>query len=69
MVHYGPKRNAIQMRPPTCPKCGSHRTEIVGRSNDSQIIVVRCNSCGERTPVDAELVAKQSGGAKFPVAS
>lgn len=51
MVHYGPEKHAAQLPPPICPKCGSHRTQIVGRSNDVRSMVVRCNACGERSSV------------------
>lgn len=50
MVHYTTNtRHAVQTPPPTCPRCGSHRTEIVGRSDDSRTVTLRCNSCGERS--------------------
>ena len=48
---YSGTRYVAQSRPPTCPKCGSHRTEIVGSSRDTRTVVVRCNACGERSPV------------------
>ena len=53
MVHYDPDRRhaAAQTPPPTCPKCGSHRTEVVDRAEDGRTITVRCNSCGERSIV------------------
>ena len=51
MVHYDPSRYAAQIPPPICPKCGSHRTEIVGRAADGQSYTLRCNACGERTRV------------------
>jgi uncharacterized Zn finger protein len=51
MVHYNPTLLTIPTPPPTCPKCGSHRTEIVGLSEDGQTVVVRCNACGERSSV------------------
>ena len=51
MVHYNPQRGAAQTPPPICPKCGSHRTEIVGRSANTDFAVVRCNACGERSLV------------------
>jgi transcription elongation factor Elf1 len=51
MVHYGPDRHAAQLPPPICPKCGSHRTQVVGRSNDAKFMVLRCNACGERSTV------------------
>ena len=52
MVHYDPKAAGAQIPPPICPKCGNHRTEVVGRSNDGSKLVVRCNACGERSQVD-----------------
>ncbi len=58
MVHYGPKKDAAQVRPPVCPKCGSHRTEIVDRTHDTQTIIVRCHACGERSIVSNEVAAK-----------
>jgi hypothetical protein len=51
MVHYNPPFRLAQTRPPICPKCGSHRTEIVGRSHGGETVVVRCNACGERSRV------------------
>jgi uncharacterized Zn finger protein len=57
MVHYDPNaRNAAQGVPPLCPKCGSHRTEVVGRSEDLKTVTLRCNACGERSqmPVDKD---------------
>jgi hypothetical protein len=60
MVHYGPKRWAAQLPPPICPKCGSHRTQIVGRSND--LVIVRCSACGERSSVGEEILTKQPAG-------
>ncbi len=43
--------HAAQTLPPVCPKCGSHRTVIVGRSDDGGTIVLRCNTCGERSEI------------------
>jgi len=51
MVHYHPSLIASPQPPPTCPKCGSHRTQIVGLSDDGQTIVVRCNACGARSEI------------------
>jgi tRNA(Ile2) C34 agmatinyltransferase TiaS len=51
MVHYNVPFILAQIPPPLCPKCGSHRTEIVGRSADGETIVLRCNACGERSRV------------------
>lgn len=52
MVHYNPEWHLVQTPPPVCPKCGSHRTQVVGRSDDGRMIVLRCNSCGERSRVE-----------------
>ena len=52
MVHYDPNiRRAAQPPSPTCPKCGSHRTEVVDRTDDGRSITVRCNVCGARATV------------------
>lgn len=32
--------------PPVCPKCGSHRTRIVGQSGKPPIVHYRCEDCG-----------------------
>jgi hypothetical protein len=32
--------------PPVCPKCGSHRTQVIGKSDDPTKQTVRCNACG-----------------------
>jgi len=54
MVHCGSKTVSPQTRPPSCPKCGSHRTEIIGRTNDGDVVIVRCHACGERSRVDLD---------------
>lgn len=55
MVQHDPNsRVAAQARPPLCPQCGSHRTEIVGVSKDTERLVVRCTSCGVRSNVASE---------------
>jgi hypothetical protein len=51
MVYYGSPFTVVRIPPRICPKCGSHRTEIVGRTNAPPTIVVRCNACGERSVV------------------
>jgi transcription elongation factor Elf1 len=51
MVHYDPPMSAAQIPPPVCPKCGSHRTVIVGRSDEGQTLVLRCNACGARSEI------------------
>jgi hypothetical protein len=71
MVHYDPPLLAVQIPPPTCPKCGSHRTEIVGRSDNGATLVLRCNTCRERSritiPVDD--AAARDVGATEPSAA
>ena len=53
MVHYDPNvsRHAAQTPAATCPKCGSHRTEVIDRSDDARSATVRCNECGNRSGV------------------
>ena len=50
MVHYDPDPVPAHTPPPVCPKCGSHRTQIVGTS-EGGIVTLRCNNCGERSTV------------------
>jgi hypothetical protein len=47
---FGP-RDPIQLPPPICPKCGSHRTEVIGLSDDLKLKFIRCNACGFRSAV------------------
>ena len=55
MVHYDPPIYVVAQIPsPVCPKCGSHRTVIVGRSNSGETIVLRCNACGARSEIPAD---------------
>jgi uncharacterized Zn finger protein len=54
MVHYGQKTNVTHLPPASCPKCGSHRTDLVGHIDDTKFVTVRCNSCGERSPLDVQ---------------
>jgi hypothetical protein len=51
MVHYEAPKFLAQIPPPICPKCGSHRTEIVGRSDKGDTVILRCNACGERSHI------------------
>lgn len=51
MVHYDPLHHRGQGSPHICPKCGSHRTQVVNRSLDAKTATVRCASCGERSRV------------------
>jgi hypothetical protein len=53
MVHYDPNSlKTVQTPPPVCPRCGSHRTEIVGLSDDGRTMTLRCNACGERSRIE-----------------
>ena len=51
MVYYNRDWHVAQALPPMCPKCGSHRTAVVGRSDDGAAVVVRCNACGSTSRV------------------
>jgi transcription elongation factor Elf1 len=54
MVHYSRDPiSAAQSPPPLCPKCGNHKTEVVGRSSDLKILFLRCDACGARSEVPA----------------
>ena len=58
MVHYDPDTLKLaQIPPPVCPRCGSHRTEIVGTSDDGRTMTVRCNACGERSRIETATAA------------
>jgi hypothetical protein len=63
MVHYGPDRQTAANLPPICPKCGSHRTQIIGRLEDGKTLIVRCNACGSHStllPNNADADALES---------
>ena len=51
MVHYDPTPCASPSAPALCPKCGSHRIEIVGKSQSGAVLILRCNACGERSEI------------------
>jgi hypothetical protein len=52
MVHYDPLGRFAAQRPsPLCPKCGSHRTEIIGMSKDQKTNFLRCSACGSHSEV------------------
>jgi hypothetical protein len=53
MVHYDETCVADYSPPPICPKCGSHKTEIVGLTDGGRV-VVRCNTCGARSEVEVD---------------
>ena len=63
MVHYDPGMMVVPNPPPMCPKCGSHRTEIVGLADDGQTIVVRCNACGARSELKTAPVSDRAAEA------
>jgi uncharacterized Zn finger protein len=48
MVHFTTTIEVINRpsTPPVCPKCGSHRTEVIGKADDTTKTTVRCNACG-----------------------
>jgi len=51
MVSYGHYFTAIHRPPHICPKCGSHRTQVVGIADEGRTVAVRCNACGERSEI------------------
>jgi transcription elongation factor Elf1 len=56
MVYHmtdGPKGLQRPPVPPVCPKCGSHRTQIVGIYDEASTINIRCGTCGEVSRVPA----------------
>jgi uncharacterized Zn finger protein len=63
MVHYERTLRVAQTPPPICPKCGSHRTEIVERLPNGETGVVRCNACGERSRIPLPIDEARSGNA------
>jgi hypothetical protein len=52
MVHYGqPEQRKSPVPPQLCTKCGSHRTQIIGRLEDGKTLIIRCNACGAHSTV------------------
>jgi hypothetical protein len=52
MVHYNhPEQPKPPMAPQLCTKCGSHRTQIIGRLEDGKTLIIRCNACGAHSTV------------------
>src|SRR4051812_42701333 len=47
--------------PRFCPKCGSHRTEVVGRCHERQTVRLRCNTCGTHSEVVEDSDAGAAG--------
>jgi hypothetical protein len=65
MVHYGrpeqPKPSPLQL----CTKCGSHRTQVIGRLEDGKTLIIRCNACGAHSTV----LATRASAAATPTAA
>lgn len=63
MVHYDDASRSAnpQTASPLCPKCGSHRTEVIGATDVPRADVVRCNACGERSVVPPEQQRQTAG--------
>jgi uncharacterized Zn finger protein len=62
MVHFSAQVGAPLFRtPPVCPKCGSHRTEIIGERDLPPKRVLRCNTCGAISTVSHEDAAVVTG--------
>ena len=59
MARYDAIR-VVHNPPPVCPSCGSHRTEIVGKTDAPPTLIVRCIACGARSSVPLE-EAKSDG--------
>jgi rRNA maturation protein Nop10 len=54
MVYYMTEGSGGSRRvgvPPVCPKCGSHRTQIIGTFGDGNTLNIRCATCGEVSTV------------------
>ena len=51
MVHYGRPEQPKPSPPQRCTKCGSHRTQVIGRLEDGKTLIVRCNACGAHSTV------------------
>lgn len=59
MVHYGRDPLPQHLPPPVCPKCGSHRTQVIGRLEDGRTLIVRCNACGSHSTVVIDDTAQE----------
>jgi hypothetical protein len=52
MVHYNhPDQPKSPVPPQLCAKCGSHRTQVIGRLEDGKTLIIRCNACGAHSTV------------------
>jgi hypothetical protein len=59
MVHYGRPEQPKPLPPQLCAKCGSHRTQVIGRLEDGKTLIVRCNACGAHSTVMATRTASE----------
>jgi len=54
MVHYKlDSKPAAPFPPPACANCGSHKTSVIGMSQDLTITYLRCATCGARSEIPA----------------
>lgn len=60
MVHYGRPESPKSPPPQICDKCGSSRTQIIGRLEDGKTLIMRCNACGAHSTVLAMRPAAQT---------
>jgi hypothetical protein len=67
MVHYGRPEQPKPTPPQLCTKCGSHRTQVIGRLEDGTTLIIRCNACGAHSTVLATRAA--SGRTETPIAA
>jgi hypothetical protein len=65
MVHYGRPEPPKPAPPQLCTKCGSHRTQIIGRLEDGKTLIIRCNACGAHSTV----LATRAAAAATPTAA
>jgi hypothetical protein len=50
MVEYRhDSKGAAPFPPPRCTNCDSHKTDVIGMSQDLKITYLRCATCGARS--------------------
>lgn len=57
MVQFKPDGQELAPRPPgpyVCPKCGSHRTRVIGMTDDPNLVKLRCGACGAISTVNKQ---------------
>jgi uncharacterized Zn finger protein len=57
MVQFKPDGQELTPRPQgpyVCPKCGSHRTQVIGMTDDPNRVKVRCGACGVISTVNKQ---------------